>query len=249
MSRKQTELGAKLADPDRSPWKKYQELVVGREGVFSLLRYEFLTFFFGPLSGALGFWLRGRSYPRLLRQVGRGTVFGKNLTLRHPHKIAIGRQVTIDDYCVLDAKGEQNNGIVLGDNVLISRNTVLGCKGGDIIVGSNSNVANNSLLHSETCLRLGENVLVGAYSYLVAGGTHGDEDPDLPIMHQASRSKGGILLEDNVWLGANVKVLDGARIGRDTIIGAGSVVTGEIPEFSVAVGIPARVIRKRGPRP
>ena len=181
--------------------------------------------------------------------MGRRTVFGRSLTLRHPHKIRIGRQVTIDDYCVLDAKGEQNRGIILGDNVLISRNTVLGCKGGDIFIGNNSNVANNSLLHSETSLRLGENVLVGAYSYLVAGGTHGDEDTDLPIMHQASRSKGGILLEDNVWLGANVKVLDGSRIGRDTIIGAGSVVTGEIPEFSVATGIPARVIRKRSPRP
>ena len=55
----------------------------------------------------------------------------------------------------------------------------------------------------------------------------------------------GIEVDDNVWLGAHVVVSDGARVGNDSIIGAGAVVRGEIPPFSVAAGVPAKVIRAR----
>ncbi len=68
----------------------------------------------------------------LLGSCGRNVVFGQNVVLRHPHKIHIGDNVVIDDNCLLDAKGEGNDGIRIGSGVFIGRNTILSCKDGDI---------------------------------------------------------------------------------------------------------------------
>ena len=79
-------------------------------------------------------FLRGKLYPLILGRVGRNVVFGANVTLRHPHKIAIGDNVVIDDQCCLDAKGTDNRGIVIGNGVFVGRNTILSCKNGDIVL-------------------------------------------------------------------------------------------------------------------
>jgi acetyltransferase-like isoleucine patch superfamily enzyme len=92
-------------------------------------------------------------------------------------------------------------------------------------------------------VRIGENVEIAAYSHL-NGGTHHYNKTDIPVTKQ-ERSGIGIILEDNVWLGTNVKVLDGVLIGKDSIVGAGSVVNKDIPPFTIAGGLPARVIRMR----
>jgi acetyltransferase-like isoleucine patch superfamily enzyme len=76
------------------------------------------------------------------------------------------------------------------------------------------------------------------------GGDHLYDRTDIPVLDQG-RTARGIDVGDHVWLGAHVVVTDGSRIGRDAIIGAGAVVVGEIPEFAIATGIPARVTRDR----
>jgi acetyltransferase-like isoleucine patch superfamily enzyme len=69
---------------------------------------------------------------------------------------------------------------------------------------------------------------------------------DTPIRHQGfAPSKGGIEIEDDVWLGANAVILDGARIGRGAIIAAGSVVGGTVPPYEIWGGVPAVKIRDR----
>jgi acetyltransferase-like isoleucine patch superfamily enzyme len=70
--------------------------------------------------------------------------------------------------------------------------------------------------------------------------------PDKPIRQQPLESKGDIIIEDEAWLGVGVTVLDGVRIGKGAVVGAGSVVTKDIPEGAIAFGVPARVIRMRG---
>ena len=75
-------------------------------------------------------------------------MIGKGVTIRHPKKIRLGAGVMIDDYSVLDAKGEANRGIVVGTNVLIGRNAVLSCKDGDLSIGDNTNIAANCLIQS-----------------------------------------------------------------------------------------------------
>jgi acetyltransferase-like isoleucine patch superfamily enzyme len=76
------------------------------------------------------------------------------------------------------------------------------------------------------------------------GGGHEFEDADKAVLEQP-RSSRGIVLGDNVWLGAGAKVLDGVCIGSHVVVGAGAVVTHDLPDGSVAAGVPARILRTR----
>jgi acetyltransferase-like isoleucine patch superfamily enzyme len=238
-----TVIQQELFDQRRSKFRRYSDLFVGRPGVGPWLKYELVTMLSSALPGALGLLLRSKLYPRLLGASGRNVTFGVNVTLRHPHKIFIGDNVVIDDGCCLDAKGTSNHGITIGSGVFVGRNTILSCKNGDIVLEDHANVGFNVEIFSAARVRVGRNVLIAAYTYLV-GGDHLYDRVDLPVLHQG-RTARGIDVDENVWLGAHVVVTDGAAIGRDAIIGAGAVVTGEVPPFHIATGVPAKVIRDR----
>ena len=232
-----------LTGSGSSKLQKYQALVVGEKGVWSLFKYELVTLFSTWIPGALGLLLRSKLYPVLLGSTGRGVVFGSNVVLRHPGKLRLKSNIVIDDNSVLDAKGSDNQGIDIGDNVFVGRNTIIYCQNGDVEIGENANIGSNCQIFSAKKVRIGKNVLIAAYTYLVGGG-HIYEDPDLPIIEQG-RTASGIEIGDNVWLGAAVKVLDGVSIGEGAIIAAGAVVTEDIPPFAIAGGIPAKVIKQR----
>lgn len=241
----QTDFQAELTAQNQSALEKYRSIAVGGKGFGDLLEYEAACWFLSPMPGALGYFLRGKFYPKLLKSAGRGLVMGRNINLRHPRRISIGNGVFIDDNCTLDAKGKSEEGIRLGDGVALARNTILSCKGGSITVGNNSNISANCMLISESSLAIGENVLIAGLCYIIAGGNHGIDRVDIPIIRQQVVQKGGVRIEDNAWLGANVTILDGVTIGRDSIIGAGAVVTRDIPEFAIALGVPAKVVKYR----
>ena len=238
-----TVIQKELFDERRSKFERYGDLFVGRPGGAAFLKYELITMCCSWLPGALGLFLRSKLYPWLFGAVGRNVTFGVNVVVRHPHKIRIGDNVVIDDACCLDAKGTDNAGITIGDGVFIGRNTILSCKNGDIVLDDNANIGFNCEVFSAGRVRIGKNVLVAAYTYLV-GGDHLFDRTDIPVLQQG-RAAHGIDVDDNVWLGAHVVVTDGSTVGRDSIIGAGAVVVGELPEFSIAVGIPAKVVRDR----
>jgi acetyltransferase-like isoleucine patch superfamily enzyme len=232
-----------LFDEKKSKADKYRDLVIGRPGWGALLGFELVTLVSSWVPGALGLLLRSKLYPLILGSVGRNVVFGVNITIRHPHKIQIGDNVVIDDQCCLDAKGTDNRGILIGDGVFIGRNTILSCKNGDIVIEDKANLGFNCEIFSASRVRIGKSILMAAYTYLV-GGDHLYDRVDIPVLEQG-RTARGIDVDDNVWLGTHVVVTDGSTIGRDAIIGAGAVVVGEIPEFAIATGIPAKVIRDR----
>jgi acetyltransferase-like isoleucine patch superfamily enzyme len=239
-----TQFQAALTSEDKSALQKYQELAIGSNSLITLLKYELLTTILGSLPGALGLALRKKFYPSLFGKVGRNVIFGKSLTIRHPHKIHLGDNVVIDDYAVLDAKGTDNQGIFIGDNVMIGRNTVISCKNGDITIENNTNIAMNCFIQSAKKVKIGKNVLFAPYCYVIGGGNHEINRTDIPIIAQGQIVK-GITIEDNCWIGAGVNILDGTNIDKDSIIGAGAVVTKPIPEFSIAVGIPAKILKNR----
>jgi acetyltransferase-like isoleucine patch superfamily enzyme len=230
-----------LLNGDKSLAAKYSEIFPGRKGLWNLIKYELITTFVAGMPGAPGYFLRKIFYPRVFGEVGRGCVFGRGITFRHPHKIRIGANSFIDDNAVLDAKGTDNAGISIGANAYVGRNSILSCKEGSIEVGDYGNISANCTILSETIVRLGKYCFLAGNCYLVAGGNHSFADLAEPIMFQPSLSKGGITIGDDVWLGAGVLVLDGVSIGRSSIIGAGSVVTGPVPEFSFARG--ARMLK------
>jgi acetyltransferase-like isoleucine patch superfamily enzyme len=242
-SRASLEIQKELFDAKKSKLAKYKELVLGESSAWFLIKYELLTTLVSWLPGALGLLLRSKLYPKLLGRVGRNVTFGANVVLRHPRKIRLGDNVVIDDNVVLDAKGEANNGITIGDGVFVGRNTILSCKNGDIIIDNNANIGFHCEAFSASRVRIGKNVLLAAYVYLV-GGTHRFDRTDIPILLQ-ERSSQGIEVDDNAWLGAHAVIFDGVRIGKECIIGAGAIVNQDIPDWKIAVGVPAKVFQDR----
>ena len=232
-----------LFDKKKSSMQKYQELILGQKGLWKLIKYEFVMTFTNWLPGALGLLLRSKLYPMIFGSVGRNVAFGTNIAIRHPHKIHIGDNVVIDDHCVLDAKGEGNKGLTIGNGVFVGRNTILTCHDGDIVLEDNVNIGFNCVISSLGSIVIKENHLMAAFCYLV-GGDHVADRTDVPILNQGRTAK-GIMIEENIWLGAGVAVLDGSTIGRDSIVGAHAVVNGEINPYSIAVGAPAKTIRDR----
>jgi len=219
---------------------KYSALIVGRPGWAALVKYELVVLLAQWVPGALGLALRKACYPWLLGACGRNVVFGQNVVLRHPHKIRIGDNVVIDDQCLLDAKGEANEGIRIGSGVFVGRNTILSCKNGDIVVEDGANIGFNCEVFSASRVTIGRDTLLAAYAYLV-GGDHDFSDRSKAVIEQTRQSR-GIAVGHGVWIGSGVTVLDGVSIGDRAIIGASAVVRGDVPAGKTAVGVPARVL-------
>jgi acetyltransferase-like isoleucine patch superfamily enzyme len=232
-----------LFDTKRSAREKYAALVIGRPDWAPLLMYELVVLLSQHVPGALGFYLRKSLYPALLGACGRNVIFGQNVVLRHPHKIRIGDNVVVDDNCLLDAKGESNQGITIGNGVFIGRNSILSCKNGDIAIADGANIGFNCEVFSASRVSIGRDTLLAAYCYLI-GGDHDFSDPSQPVLAQGRRSE-GVAVGAGAWLGAGAKILDGVTIGDGAIVGAGAVVRTAVPDRAIAVGIPARVVGER----
>jgi len=220
--------------------QKYSALVIGRSGWGALVKYELVVLCSQHVPGALGLALRKTLFPLLLGSCGRNVVFGQNVALRHPHKIHIGDNVVVDDNCLLDAKGDTNAGIRIGNGVFIGRNTILSSKNGDIEIADGANIGFNCELFSASRVTIGRDALIAAYVYLI-GGDHEIGDSAAAVNTQPRRSI-GIAVGDGAWLGAGAKILDGVTIGARAVIGAGAVVRENIPTGATAVGVPARIL-------
>jgi acetyltransferase-like isoleucine patch superfamily enzyme len=149
----------------------------------------------------------------------------------------------IDDNCLIDAKGDSNRGITIGNRVFIGRNSILSCKNGDIDLEDGANIGFNCEVFSASTVRIGRDTLIAAYCYVI-GGEHDFSDPSQPVLAQSRRST-GVTVGAGAWLGAGAKILDGVSIGDRAVIGAGAVVRDAIPSAAVAVGVPARVVGQR----
>lgn len=224
----------------RSPLAKYQDIVMGNTSLPKLFLFEVLTFLFGQVPGMLGLFSRQIFYRPLFKRMGKGIIIGRNVSLRHTGKISLGKSCVIDEYCMLSAQGDENSSITLGNEVLLGRDTVVSTRNGTIEIGDYSNIGASCRLGTTERLKLGKHVLIAAYCY-IGGAQHRFDRLDVPIIRQGYTQKGGVVIEDDVWLAADVKVVDGVTIGEGAVIGAGSVVTKDIPPYAVAVGIPAKV--------
>lgn len=215
-----------------SPAAKYQATFVGRPGWLALLGYEFATAVCGPMPGALGYALRAVAYRRLLRQSGRGALWGRSVSLRHPGNIAVGEHVVVDDGCLLDARGAGTAGLRIGDNVLIARDTIIQAKAGPIAIGDRCTIGSQCQLSSAGGIQIGAHVMIAGQCY-IGGGRYHTDDPATPIMEQGLYSKGPVIIEDDVWIGAGVIVQDGVRIGKGSVIGAGAVIREDVPPMTI----------------
>lgn len=220
--------------------QKYQDLVVGDRSLTKLVQYELLMLFINSMPGTLGLALRQWLYPGLFAQVGQGVVFGQELTLRSPSRIYLGNHVVIDNYAVFSVRGVEDERIKIGDFVQIGRNTQLKTRAGSIFIGNHANIGSDCRIDSTAQVHIGQHALIAGGCY-IGGVNHRYDRLDIPIAQQPLAPKGGVYIGDDVWLGAHVIVMDGVKIGNGAVIGAGAVVTKDIPEYAIAMGIPAQV--------
>ena len=153
----------------------------------------------------------------------RGPVFNERY-------IRIGRQTMIGPYVALSAGMAPGQEMVSDPVVSIGDRTMIGR--GSHIVGH---------FHIE----IGDDIQTGPYVY-ITDQNHVYDDPDVPVGRQWPR-EAPVSIGSSSWIGAGAVVLPGARIGRNAVIGAGAVVTGEVPDHAVAVGVPARVVKRYRP--
>ena len=145
--------------------------------------------------------------------------------ISNPQNITIGTEFGISPFCQLFANGELGDAeIIIGDNVALNYNVMINADcGGSITIG--------------------DNVRIGPYTVMRASN-HKYSDVNIPIYEQG-HNPGRIIIEEDVWFGGHVTVLPNVKIGRSSVIGAGSVVVSDIPPFSVLAGVPAKVIKSR----
>jgi acetyltransferase-like isoleucine patch superfamily enzyme len=185
---------------------------------------------------------------RILSKLTTRSYVSPRAQIRCP-RLHLGHNCFIDDrvtiYCHADG-GE----VRLGDRVHLYRDTIVEIgAGGSVIIGDNTHVQSSCNLKGFMGnLIIGRDVQIAPHCGF-SPYEHNFDNRDLVIHQQGIRSVGDIVLEDDVWLGLGVAVLEGVHIGKGAVIGAGAVVTHDIPAYAIAVGVPARVIRMRGDGP
>lgn len=163
--------------------------------------------------------------------------------------IRIGPGSFIDDFVTIYAHRD-GRAISLGRGTKVYRGTVMEVgQGGNIIIGDDTHIqASCDLKGFLRNLRIGSKVTVAPHCCF-SSYNHRFDNPEKPIASQGIVSRGDTIVEDDVWLGAGVTVLDGVTIGRGAVVGAGAVVTKDIPPLSISVGVPAKVVGWRSGLP
>jgi acetyltransferase-like isoleucine patch superfamily enzyme len=178
----------------------------------------------------------------------KGAIFiGRNVELRNRKFIKIGKGVTLGDAVLID--GLSRDGVVLGNNVNVGEYTRIEASGTitdigkGVKIGDNTGIGSFSFIGGAGGVLIGRDVIMGQWVSFHPEN-HNFERLDTLIRLQGVNRK-GIVIEDDCWIGAKVTFVDGAHVGHGCVIAAGALVRGYIPPYSVAVGIPARIIRSR----
>jgi acetyltransferase-like isoleucine patch superfamily enzyme len=167
--------------------------------------------------------------------VGRAfAAFGKRTVLQLPvrlegeDRITLGERVFVGSASWLQVIGDDPAAqLTIGDGTALSGHTVLSCA---------------------SSLTIGRSVLMARGVYVADHG-HAFTDLERPVIAQGLADVAPVEIADGAWLGENVVVCPGVRIGRNAVVGANAVVTRDVPDFCVAVGAPARVVRELAPEP
>lgn len=165
----------------------------------------------------------------------------------YPGKIRLAFGVRIYPKSMINVNSGYSNheySLEIGEDTKIMPYVQLVPQQGYIRLGKNCTVQYGSLLYGVGGLEIGDNTRIAAQT-VITPMNHIFSDPNTPIWKQGETAE-GIRIGNDVWIANNVCILDGVEIGDGSVIGAGSVVTRDIPPYSVAVGTPAVVIRKRG---
>lgn len=226
---------------------RYQNVIIGNHSILYAIYYE-ICIWMAHIPGAIGLALRKIFWPRLFGACGKGVAFGEGIIIRHPKRVFLGDRVVLSERCTIDAR-TYNSGevIVIGDDVILSNDVVLSCKEGAIRIGNRTGIGAQTMIHSRVgcSVELGEDVLIGPRCFITGGGSYKIDRIDIPINQQEKVVDGGVILENDVWLGANVTALGGVTLGTGCVAAAGTVITKSMPPRAICMGVPAKVAKMR----
>jgi acetyltransferase-like isoleucine patch superfamily enzyme len=213
----------------------------------SILRYileQTLYLLFGWVPTFIGIGLRAVFYRLILHMDGWAAI-ENGVRLRFADHIRLGHGVYLDSSTYLHACPQ---GIELGDGTIVMHGAVLhvynfrGIPHSGIKIGRDSLVGEYSVIRGQGGVTIGERVYTSPFTQIIAVN-HVFDDPERPFIDQGITAQ-GIVIEDDVWLGANAVVTDGVHIGKGAVVAAGAVVTKDVPAHTVVAGVPARPIKQ-----
>ena len=204
--------------------------------------------FLRPLAVRLAGWgvppYKGR---HTLARLSRRGYISPQATVHHD-KFRHGTHVFIGDGVVIYNVDDEGGAVALGDRVFVNKDTIIETgKGGSITIGDDSHIQPRCHFAGYvSSITIGRQAQIAPYCAFFPYDH--SMAPQQSLFLQPLRTKGGIVIEDDVWLGVGVTVLDGVRIGHGAVIAAGAVVTSSVPAGAIAGGVPARIIGTRDGR-
>ena len=183
-------------------------------------------------------WYRAR-----LGALGTGCHIDPGVSLQYPARIRLGDGVGIGRNATLRANTAANPGIALGQGVAINDAVVINANRGFVTLGERSWLGPFCFVCGNGGVTIGRNVLIAGHS-TINTVSHTTQRCDIPINDQPVLTD-PVVIEDDCWIGLNAVILQGVTLGRGCIVGAGAVVTRSIPSWSIAMGVPARVVGRR----
>ena len=199
-----------------------------------------------PNSLLIGFlFCRFLMISRGLLYLQKKVFLGKNTVIKNKNNIKFGTNVTIDKYTTIDGYASQplqfGNCSRIGAYSLITCTSHLSKYGKGIKIGSNTAIGQFSEFGAAGGIEIGDNVIMGSYISFHSEN-HNFKDTTKIIREQGVTNK-GIVLGNNIWVGAKVTFLDGSNVGNNCVIAAGAVVNGIFPDNVVLGGVPAKILK------
>lgn len=212
----------------------------------SILRYFYEQFFlisFGWIPTVFGIALRGVLYRLILKMDGVAAI-ENNVRIRFADNIKLGNGVYLDQGSYLHATPQ---GIEIGSGSIVMHGAVLhvynfrNLPQSHIKIGRDSLIGEYSIVRGQGGVDIGDRVYTSPFTQIIAVN-HVFDDPNRPFVDQGITAE-GIVIEDDVWLGAGAVITDGVRVGKGSVVAAGAVITKDVPPHTVVGGVPAKIIK------
>jgi acetyltransferase-like isoleucine patch superfamily enzyme len=192
--------------------------------------------------------LRGLLLKLFIKSSKGLVIIGRKARIMHAKYLQVGKNFIAEDYCEINCLSKR--GIIFGDKVTIGSFALIrptnfygGELGEGLKVGNNSNIGPYSYIGCSGYIEIGNNVMISPRVSIYAEN-HNFGRTDITMKEQGV-TRSFVKIEDDCWIAANSVILSGVTIGMGSVVAAGSVVTKDIPPFSIAAGVPAIIIKKR----
>lgn len=194
-------------------------------------------------------WFMRALFRRFFFKSASGLVLiGPRVTIRYASHLSVGKGFIAEDGCEISCFSKR--GIVFGDKVTIGSYAIIrpstlwgGEPGEGLKVGDNSNIGPYCYVGCSGYIEIGSNVMISP-RVSIYSENHNFKSTDMPMKEQGV-TRSFVKIEDDCWIASNAVILAGVTVGKGSVVAAGSVVTKDIPPYSVVAGMPAKVIDTR----